>query len=113
MKQAKIQTMAGEKITQIALGKLYPFKGNRTVGGVDAGAIAQLAKSIQELGVQVPAVVRERKEKGGKGSYEIIAGERRWRAAGIAGLSELPCVVRAVNAEEARIRKELKKKAKA
>lgn len=59
MKQAKIQTMAGEKITQIALGKLYPFKGNRTVGGVDAGAIAQLAKSIQELGVQVPAVVRQ------------------------------------------------------
>ncbi|OPY04829.1 MAG: putative chromosome-partitioning protein ParB [Syntrophaceae bacterium PtaB.Bin038] len=103
MKQAKIQTMAGEKITQIALGKLYPFKGNRTVGGVDAGAIAQLAKSIQELGVQVPAVVRERKEKGGKGSYEIIAGERRWRAAGIAGLSELPCVVRAVNAEEAEL----------
>ncbi len=53
-------------------------------------ALSQLADSIREHGVLQPLVVRPRPS----GRYQIIAGERRWRAARIAGLTELPVVVR-------------------
>ncbi len=50
--------------------------------------LASLADSIREQGVLQPLVVRER-----GGAYELIIGERRWRAAQLAGLSEVPAVV--------------------
>jgi ParB family chromosome partitioning protein len=55
-----------------------------------AEALSQLAESIKEHGVLQPLVVRPRPN----GRYQIVAGERRWRAARIAGLAELPVVVR-------------------
>jgi ParB family transcriptional regulator, chromosome partitioning protein len=55
-------------------------------------ALQDLADSIRAQGVVQPIIVRP---SGGEG-YEIIAGERRWRAAQLAGLSEIPCVVRTV-----------------
>ena len=58
---------------------------------MDAEALSELAESIQTQGVVQPIVVRP-VENG----YEIIAGERRWRAAQMAGLREVPCVVREV-----------------
>ena len=54
-------------------------------------ALESLADSISNLGVLQPIVVRENINY--PGSYEIIAGERRWRAAKMAGLSEIPAVV--------------------
>ena len=54
-------------------------------------ALESLADSIASLGVIQPIVVRENKAY--PGTYEIIAGERRWRAAKMAGLSEIPAVV--------------------
>ena len=54
-------------------------------------ALESLADSIASLGVIQPIVVRENKQY--PGTYEIIAGERRWRAAKMAGLSEIPAVV--------------------
>jgi ParB family chromosome partitioning protein len=56
----------------------------------DAAALAELQASIVELGVLVPIIVR--KLDGDK--YELIAGERRWRAAVAAGLSTIPALVR-------------------
>lgn len=53
-------------------------------------ALSQLAESIREHGVLQPLVVRPRPN----GRYQIVAGERRWRASRIAGLSEVPVVVR-------------------
>ena len=61
----------------------------------DEQATAELAASIKEKGLLQPLLVR-RLEKG----YELIAGERRWRAAQLAGLSEVPVVVREVNDSE-------------
>jgi ParB family chromosome partitioning protein len=61
------------------------------------GELAELADSIRERGIIQPIVVRAR----GADSYEIIAGERRWRAAQRAGLHELPIVVLDVSDAEA------------
>ncbi len=52
-------------------------------------ALQELADSIREQGVLQPLVVRARKDR-----FEIIAGERRWRAAQLAGLTEVPVIVR-------------------
>lgn len=54
-----------------------------------AGALAELADSIRAQGILNPLVVRAR-----GGRFELIAGERRWRAAQLAGLAELPVLVR-------------------
>lgn len=59
----------------------------------DDSALADLAKSIAEIGVLQPLLVRET----GTGRYELIAGERRWRAAQRAKLTTVPVVVREVN----------------
>jgi ParB family chromosome partitioning protein len=63
----------------------------------DDEALAELAASIAELGVLEPILVRHR----AKGGYEIIAGERRWRAAQKAGLREVPVFVRELSTREA------------
>lgn len=62
----------------------------------DAKSLAELAKSVKDNGVQVPLIVR----KDGSG-YEVVAGARRLRAANLAGLETLPCMVRELNDEEA------------
>ncbi|HNB91140.1 MAG TPA: ParB/RepB/Spo0J family partition protein, partial [Plasticicumulans sp.] len=59
---------------------------------IDAGALEELAASIRAQGVVQPIVVRALDD----GRYEIIAGERRWRAAQLAGLAEIPALVREV-----------------
>jgi len=59
----------------------------------DEEALAALTASVRELGVLQPVLVRA----SGGGAYELIAGERRWRAAKRAGLSLIPCIVRTVN----------------
>ncbi len=63
----------------------------------DPEALQELADSIAAQGVVQPIVVRPV----GEGRYELIAGERRWRASQLAGLSEIPAVVRDVNDQAA------------
>jgi len=77
-------------VDALAPGKYQPRKH------WDEAKLAELAESIKAQGVIQPIVVRE---IGGAGSrtYEIIAGERRWRATRLAGLSEIPVVVREVD----------------
>ena len=57
----------------------------------DEEALEALSHSIAECGVLQPIIVRENKTL--EGTYEIIAGERRWRAAKLAGLSEIPAII--------------------
>jgi ParB family chromosome partitioning protein len=56
----------------------------------DQGTLAALAESVEERGILQPVLVRPRTA----GGYELIAGERRWRAAKLAGLETLPAIVR-------------------
>lgn len=62
----------------------------------DAEALEELASSIRQLGVIQPITVRKRNSEG---KYLIISGERRWRAAQMAGLQSLPAYVREVDDE--------------
>ena len=63
--------------------------------------LEDLAASIKAQGVVQPIVVRPIASSGGEKRYEIIAGERRWRAAQLAGLGEVPAVVREIPDEAA------------
>lgn len=65
----------------------------------DEQALQALANSIAASGLMQPIVVRPASD--GSGSYQIIAGERRWRAAQIAGISQLPAVIREVDDQTA------------
>lgn len=69
-----------------------PRNPRRAFGDAD---LTDLAQSIKEHGIVQPVVVRP--AAGTAGRYEIIAGERRWRAAQRAGLTEIPVIVREVN----------------
>jgi len=64
-------------------------------------SLDELADSIRSQGVVQPIVVRSIGRAGNSERYEIVAGERRWRAAQIAGLAEIPAVVREVDDEDA------------
>ena len=78
-------------IDALTPGKYQPRRA------MDPGKLTELAESIRAQGVIQPVVVREiAREKGGK-VYEIIAGERRWRASRQAGLAEVPVVIREVD----------------
>lgn len=63
----------------------------------DPEALQELADSIKEQGIIEPIIVRPLPNH----TYEIIAGERRWRAAQLAGLQEVPCLVRDCSDQEA------------
>lgn len=65
---------------------------------IEEEALRGLAESIKEQGIIQPPVVRRRES--GEG-YEIVAGERRWRAAQLAGLKEIPIVIREVDSADA------------
>jgi ParB family chromosome partitioning protein len=65
----------------------------------DEGRLQDLARSIEEQGLIQPLIVR--RIEGEDGQYEIVAGERRWRAAQRAGLREVPVVTREATSEEA------------
>ncbi len=73
-------------VTMLKPGKYQPRSH------MDAASLNELAASIKAQGVMQPILVRQLSDS----SYEIIAGERRWRAAQLAGLSHVPVLVRSV-----------------
>ncbi|KTC72516.1 partition protein ParB [Legionella birminghamensis] len=87
-------TEINNKLSQTTIYRLLPIdslqKGRYQPRiDFDDHSLAELAQSITAQGLIEPLVVREI----ASGCYEIIAGERRWRAARIAGLSEVPCMI--------------------
>ena len=77
------------KITKVEPNREQPRKN------FDEDALQELADSIRQFGVLQPLIVQERKNY-----YEIIAGERRWRAAKLAGLKEVPVIIRKMSDQE-------------
>lgn len=86
----------GETLQQLAINALQPGKYQPRTH-MDPDSLQQLADSIRSQGVMQPVLVRPIAE----GRYEIIAGERRWRASQLAGLSEIPALVREIPDEAA------------
>ena len=84
--------------TTLSVSKMRPGKYQPRTR-MDEGALAELADSIRVQGVMQPILVRP--VPNDRGQYEIIAGERRFRAAQIAGLDEVPVLVRDVPDEHA------------
>lgn len=90
-----VEETEGASLQDIALDELAPgrYQPRREI---DEDALESLAQSIRTQGVVQPLVVRDVGD-----GYEIVAGERRWRAAKIAGLEAVPAVVRPVADETA------------
>ncbi len=68
---------------------------------MDQESLAELAASIKAQGIMQPILVRAVDSTPGAERYEIVAGERRWRASQLAGLSEVPVLVRSIPDEQA------------
>ncbi|HET6435898.1 MAG TPA: ParB/RepB/Spo0J family partition protein [Xanthomonadaceae bacterium] len=91
-----LEAQPGDALQTLPVDALTPgkYQPRRTM---DQAKLAELADSIRAQGVIQPIVVREVASGRGGKVYEIIAGERRWRASQLAGLREVPVVVRAVD----------------
>jgi len=85
-----------DRLTSLPIDSIRPGK-YQPRSFMDEGALEELAASIRSQGVIQPLVVREI----GFGDYELIAGERRWRASRKAGLTEVPAVIKSVPDEAA------------
>ena len=83
-------------LREVAIGDLSPGKYQPRTR-MDQKALEGLAQSIQSRGIVQPILVRALKT----GKFEIVAGERRWRAAQIAGLATVPALVREIPDEQA------------
>lgn len=94
-----VPTVAGApttlQVTQMQAGKYQP----RT--RMDEGALAELAASIKAQGLMQPILVRPIGQANGVTKYEIIAGERRFRASQMAGLDQVPVLVKDVDDQAA------------
>ncbi|MGE5509415.1 MAG: ParB/RepB/Spo0J family partition protein [Chitinophagales bacterium] len=87
-------SVPGNEVRQLGLDEITPgvYQPRR---GFDPERLAELAESIKQHGIVQPLLVRPK----GAG-YELVAGERRWRAAKLAGLREVPVIVRSLDDAE-------------
>ena len=87
-----------EKIAEIPLSQLYPFK-DHPFKVIDNEAMFDTAESIKQYGVLVPAIARPRED----GGYELVSGHRRKRACELAGLETMPVIIRNLDDDAATI----------
>ena len=94
--EGEVGVPGNEGLATLPIEAIHPAP-NQPRKSFDDARLEELADSIRSQGVIQPLVVRQR----AKGGYELIAGERRWRAAQRAGLHKVPCVIREVAPERA------------
>jgi ParB family chromosome partitioning protein len=94
--EIKSEEIFQENILNLSLNKLTPGKYQPRTE-FDKDAIQELAQSIQSQGIILPLIVRPIDND----RFEIIAGERRWRAAQIVGLTSVPAVIRNISDDTA------------
>ena len=90
----EIHTSGSSSINEIPVDRIVP-NPNQPRHEFDEDALEELAESIRQLGIVQPITLRQMDDE----SYEIIAGERRWRASKLAGLTTTPAYVRTANDE--------------
>jgi ParB family chromosome partitioning protein len=95
--QATGASPPSEEPTQLELGKLVPSQHQPRREFPD-GELAELAASIRSSGILQPILVRRIGE-----GFEIVAGERRWRAAKLAGLERVPVLIKAITDDESAV----------
>lgn len=95
--EEKAPQSEGEKAAQETIVKITSVEPNRKQPrkNFDEDALQELSDSIKQVGLIQPILVQDRKDH-----YEIIAGERRWRAAKMAGLKEIPVIIRDYSEQE-------------
>ena len=91
--EARLEKVVNLSPTEISDFPNHPFKVR-----MDA-AMQEMTESVKQYGVLVPALVRPKRS----GGYELVAGHRRKKAADLAGLAEIPCIVRQLTDDEATI----------
>ncbi len=90
----EVQTEGSSSINEIEIGKIKP-NPNQPRREFDPTSLQELADSIAEIGIVQPITLRAMED----GTYQIIAGERRWRASALAGLQTLPAYIRTADDE--------------
>ncbi len=90
-----VEDLAAAKLIKVNLLESNPYQPRKTF---PEAALAELATDIREHGVLQPLLVRPHPTE--KGHYQIVAGERRWRAAKETSLTEVPCIERAMGDDE-------------
>ena len=93
-KESAKEKAAEGPVSIVNINKVEPNRDQPRVK-FDEDALVELADSIKQFGVLEPLIVQDRKKY-----YEIIAGERRWRAAKIAGLKEVPVIIKNLTEQE-------------
>ena len=88
LKQDELNDNQTEKIHKIKVVEIEPNR-EQPRRSFDEDALDELASSIKTYGVLQPIIVNKKDDY-----YEIVAGERRWRAAKKAGLTEMPCIIK-------------------
>ena len=91
-----IENTTASSAVKLKLTDIEPNRGQPRKH-FDETALSELAQSIEKHGVIQPLLVRPLSD----GSYQLVAGERRWRAARMAGLTEVPVVIRDLSEEDA------------
>jgi ParB family chromosome partitioning protein len=91
---------AEDELRNLPVERLKPGKYQPRTH-MDQDSLAELAASIKAQGVMQPILVRAVDSTPGAERYEIVAGERRWRASQLAGLAEVPVLVRSIPDEQA------------
>lgn len=90
------ETAAGETVTSVPLSLLRTFK-NHPFRVLDDEKMQETVDSIKKYGVLIPGIVRPYPG----GGYEVVAGHRRWRACELAGLKEMPVIIREMDDDTA------------
>ncbi len=86
----------GETVTSVPLSELHTFKGH-PFRVLDDEKMQETVESVKQYGVLMPGIVRPHPA----GGYEVIAGHRRWRACELAGLTEMPVIIREMDDDTA------------
>lgn len=87
----------GERITMVPIHLFHPFK-DHPFRVLDDEKMQETVESVRQYGVLMPGIVRPSAD-----GYEVVAGHRRWRACELAGLTEMPVIIREMDDDTATV----------